>query len=189
MQDEYGRKLINPFQQHDDQGRMIPFYQIGDENDKDQVIVNRNTPGAIRQNKLFVRVSGWDLYTDAEDTIVLDYHGANIYVFKNSIEEDITPANEREYLLLLVGLEDSDFGDTFQGVIGRQNVFETVLDIMDTIDLHKSRIMAETTQLKGAISLYQFMKMCVDKNLVDDPWRFDPYDYDDANYDDIIEEE
>lgn len=191
MEDEYGRKLYNPFVQHDDDGKVVPTYQLGDVNDRDQTIITRNTPGAILQNKLFTRISGWDLYTDIDDTIIIDRHGANIFILRNAIEDDISPANEREYLLLLVGLEgtEEEFEDTFRGVIGRQNVFETVLSIVDVIDLHKSKILAETTKLKGAISLFQFMKMCVDKDLVDNPWRFDPYDYDDANYDDIIEED
>ena len=88
----------------------------------------------------------------------------------------------------MVGLEDGDFEDTFRGIIGRQNVFDTIVELIDLIDLKQSKILAETTQLKGAISLFEFTKMCVDKNLVNNPTGFDPYEYDDVLYDEYSEE-
>ena len=186
MSEYGGRKLIDPLTHYDENGRVIIAHEIGDPS-QDQEIINRWTPGAVAGDKLFKRIGGYDLYTDITDTIVIDRRGANIFIFKDKIEEDITPAAEREYLLLLVGLEDTDFEDTFRGVVGRQNVFETILGIIDLIDLHESKILAETTQLKGAISIYQFMRMCVDKNLVDNPDRFDPYDWEDTVYEDMEE--
>ena len=87
---------------------------------------------------------------------------------------------------MLVGAEDTEFEDTFRGIVGRQNVFDTVVSIVDLIDMHESRILAETTQLKGAITVWQFMKMCIDKDLVENPTGFDPYEYEDVLYEEDI---
>ena len=180
-----GRKLVSPIIEYDEYGRQKAIYQIGEGGDFEEIIT-KNTPQAVRGNQIWTRVGGYDLFTDINNTIIIDKRGANILVLGNKIEDEITPVNEREYLLLLVGAEDTEFEDTFRGIVGRQNVFDTVVGIVDLIDMHESKILAETTQLKGAITVWDFMKMCVDKDLVENPTGFDPYEYEDVLYEEDI---
>lgn len=91
--------------------------------------------------------------------------------------------NEKMYLVLLKGEykdnEAKEYRD-FEWVIGRQNVYEYIRDLIlneeDTcIDIHESKIIAETVNILDAISIYEFMKTF--KDIVLDDTGFDIEEY------------
>ena len=90
--------------------------------------------------------------------------------------KELTPADEREYLLLL-SYYDEKMENTYQGCVGRQNVFDFIKSIIEEIDIERSLILAETVQLKDAINIYDFMKDCILNQTVVNDDGFDIEDY------------
>ena len=97
--------------------------------------------------------------------------------------KELTPPDQRQYLVLLEYYNE-ELQNTYQGFVGRQNVFDYIKSIVEDIDLDKSLILTETVQYKDAINIYDFMKECIISGSVKND---DGFDIDDYNID--IEEE
>lgn len=90
--------------------------------------------------------------------------------------EELSPSEEREYLILMV-YNDDTMDNMYQGMVGRQETFDYIVENADLLDFDKSMIMAECTKLKDMITIYEFTKMCIDQETVENPTGFDPDDY------------
>lgn len=77
----------------------------------------------------------------------------------------------KEYLVLTQNSED---GTTeFQFIIGRSATYEYLKSVIDTIDLDESYVIVETVKIKDRITVYEFLKMCKDRQLFDDDFDVD----------------
>lgn len=171
--------VINgPFVQYAPGEKRNPFVSVNPNNPGDNVrVINKNNLENVVGGFLHLKINEYDLYVPLDDTIVVEERGKNVLVYDKD-DEAVTPANERNYLILCA-TNDGSGGQEYLSIKGRQNVFDTIVAMADVLDFQESIILAETTALKDAISLFEFMKMCVDKELVENHTGFDPYEYGD----------
>ena len=90
--------------------------------------------------------------------------------------KELSPPDKREYLVLL-SYYDESISNTYQGIVGRQNVFDYIKSIVEEINIQESLILAETVEFKNAINIYDFMKECILNNAVKNDDGFDIEDY------------
>ena len=77
----------------------------------------------------------------------------------------------KEYLVLVQYTED---GTTdFQFINGRTATYEYLKSVVDKIDLDESYVIVETVKIKDRITVYEFLKMCKDRQLFDDDFDID----------------
>lgn len=176
-------EYVNPIIEYGP-GPINPIHEIGSGEDN-EIIITKDNPANVRGGKLFCIFKGGFVYTDINDTIVIDPNSNNLYIYHQE-DEELTPADEREYLLLLYYSDDTT---EFRGITGRQVVFDELIALSNDIDFDKSMILAETTKMKDMISIYAFMKLCVDKNLVKNNSGFDPDEYGNFNVGNLEEVE
>lgn len=180
---------INPIHQYAPGEKINPIHHLYEQSEY-RSIITKNNIGNIRGNKLYTRVGGYDIFTSLNDTIIVDTSNRNVIIQREE-EETLTPADERKYLLLLTSNDDSEEGlsNEWFSVIGRQEAFDLIVLFADNIDIQNSYILAETIRMKDAIPVFSFLKMCIDKELVQNPTGFDYSDYATEIFDDIEEEE
>ena len=169
-------EIKGPFVQYKPGEKINPFVSVDPRSPGENVKVLNKINSSVG-NYVYFKADKYDLYVPLNDTIVVDELGRNIVVYDQA-DESLTPANERNYLILCATVDGSG-GQEYLSIKGRQNVFDTIVDMADVLDFQESIILAETTALKDAISLFEFMKMCVDKELVENRTGFDPYEYGD----------
>jgi hypothetical protein len=164
---------INPIIQVDDTtGKIDPIMRQSDINEYQYVITKRDREH-VRADKIFVCINGINIYADIDDAIMVNTINNEVYIYRH---EELAPAEEREYLILLV-YNDENIPYTYQGMVGRQETFDYIVENAEIINFDESKILAETTKLKDMISLYAFVKMCIDQETVKNPTGFDPDDY------------
>lgn len=168
-------KKINPIIKHniDNNGKINPIMDFKDRNEF-QYIITKKDKEHIRGDNLFININGYNIYADIDDAILINTHNKMVYIYHN---EEMSPSEEREYLILLVYSSNNDIEYTYQGIIGRQESFDYIVSHKDILDFDQSKILAENTKMKDMITIYAFMKLCIDKDLVNNPTNFDPEDY------------
>ena len=163
----------NPIIQYDESVKKInPIIKSTDRTDFQYVITKKDRQH-VRGDKICVEVGGFYIYTDIDNAMLVNTRTKEVYIY---YAEELSPSEEREYLILMVYIDD-DMDNAYQGMVGRQETFDYIVENAELLDFDKSMIMAETTKLKDMISIYQFMKMCIDQETVDNPTGFDPDDY------------
>lgn len=163
----------NPIIQYDSSVTKInPIMKATDTN-YFQYIITKKDREHVMGDKLFVEVGGFYVYTDLDNAILVNTKTKEIYIY---YAEELAPSEEREYLILMV-YNDDDMENAYQGMVGRQETFNYIVENAELLDFDKSMIMAETTKLKNMITIYEFVKMCIDQETVENPTGFDPDDY------------
>ena len=97
-------------------------------------------------------------------------------------EKEIKDPEERQYLLLYIASDDKGEDiKSFEFITGRTATYKFIKGIIESLDIHESKVLVETVTLKEIVSVYDFMKHI--SSLLED--NFDIEDY---NYGDGIEE-
>ena len=167
---------INPFIEDEEEikRQQQPFvYLDGRDGDTGVLIITKEDKQYVRGDKLYVKYKGIGIYADIDDAISINTYNDEFYIFRH---DELSPPTDREYLLLLV-YNDESLMDTFLGISGRQDVFDYIVNNAELIDFVESKILAETTKMKDMWTVYKFMKMCIDNEMVENPTGFDPEDY------------
>ena len=164
---------VNPIIQYDESVRKInPLIKSTDRNEFQYVITKKDRQH-VRGDKICVEIGGFYIYTDIDNAMLVNTLTKEVYIY---YAEELSPSEEREYLILMVYLDD-EMENAYQGMVGRQETFDYIVENAELLDFDKSMIMAETTKLKDMITIYEFMKMCIDQETVNNPTGFDPDDY------------
>ena len=167
------QEKINPFIQTDEKN-LSPFVFIdGRDDDPGVLVITKADKQYVKGERLYVKYKGVGIYADIDDAISINTYNDEIYIFRH---DELTPPEDREYLLLLV-YNDETVENSYLGISGRQEVFNFIVNNAEYIDCVESKIMAETTKMKDMWTLYQFAKMCVDNEMVENPTGFDPTEY------------
>ena len=164
---------VNSIIQYDESVRKInPLIKSTDRNEFQYVITKKDRQH-VRGDKICVEIGGFYIYTDIDNAMLVNTLTKEVYIY---YAEELSPSEEREYLILMVYLDD-EMENAYQGMVGRQETFDYIVENAELLDFDKSMIMAETTKLKDMITIYEFMKMCIDQETVNNPTGFDPDDY------------
>ena len=179
---------INPIHQYAPGEKINPIRHVMEQTPTQTIITKKNI-GNVRGNMIYTRLGGYDIYAPLDSVISIDSEQRNVFIFDKE-DNTTSPANERQYLLLFVSQDESEIDD-FMWIMtyGRQEAFNQIVELADVMNLQESLILAETVRLKGAISMYSFVKQCIDKEVVENPTGFDYTDYSTEVFDDIEEEE
>lgn len=154
----------------DDKRNSIHFFE---HNESGEIIISKNDKMCIRGDKLYFKYNDIDIYTELDNVICIDTDNDIIKIMRY---KELSPPDEREYLVLL-SYYDESISNTYQGVVGRQNVFDYIKSIVEDIDINKSIILAETVEFRNAISIYDFMKECILSESVKNDDGFDIEEY------------
>ena len=149
------------------------IYFLGDGTNESEIVITKNDKSYVKGNMLCFNYKGIDIYTDLDNAIYINTDTNTIQIKKY---KELTLPDKREYLLLL-SYHDNKIENTYQGCIGRQNVFDFIKSIVEEIDIEKSLILAETVQLKDAINIYEFMRECILNKTVENDDGFDIEEY------------
>lgn len=84
---------------------------------------------------------------------------------------------EREYLLLLYVTDDSGEYDEqrFEIITGRDATYQYIKDMIDGMDINKSKVVVTDVTLKDALTVYQFMMLMKNKYYTNDTFDIDEY--------------
>lgn len=173
---------MEPFYFMNEGEKVDPFYKINEGN-KHEIIITQNDRQYVRGDQICYEYKGITIFADIEDAIIVNTAMSTISIKKF---KTLSPPEEREYLILLSENSDEEEENRFQGIIGRQETFDYLVSMIDSIDIHKSIILAETTCLRNAISVYKFMNRCITDGLIQNNSGFDIEDF---NYDNEESEE
>ena len=175
--DDPKKKKTNPIIQYDANTKKVSPIMKALERNEFQYVITKNDREHVRGDKLCVEIQGIYFYADIDDAILVNTRTKEIRVYH---PEELDPPEKREYLILMVyndDLEEAGVQNTYQGMVGRQETFDFIIQYAGMLDFDKSMILAETTKMKDMISIYKFMKMCIDQEAVENPTGFDPDDY------------
>ena len=139
----------------------------------DEIIISKNNPMHIKGDKLYYKYKDIDIYADLDNIIYINTSNDIIKIMRY---KELSPPDKREYLVLL-SYYDESISNTYQGIVGRQNVFDYIKSIVEEINIQESLILAETVEFKNAINIYDFMKECILNNAVKNDDGFDIEDY------------
>ena len=90
---------------------------------------------------------------------------------------------EKEYLLLLVDIEDND-ATMFTIVMGRRAAYDYIKEDIKNMDIHKSTILVEGLPLERRVTVYEFMKHIQEKNFFEDSFDIEDYNIGDIESED-----
>ena len=138
-----------------------------------QYVITKKDRQHVRGDKICVEIGGFYIYTDIDNAMLVNTLTKEVYIY---YAEELSPSEEREYLILMVYVDDT-MDNAYQGMVGRQETFDYIVENAELLDFDKSMIMAESTKMKDMITIYEFMKMCIDQDAVDNSTGFDPDDY------------
>lgn len=79
----------------------------------------------------------------------------------------------KEYLLLMEYKETGE--NEYKFIIGRTETYKFIKDIIDELDIDESFVIVESVKIKDRITVYEFMRMCKDRNLFDDDFDINEY--------------
>lgn len=90
---------------------------------------------------------------------------------------------DRKYLLLYYASDEKGEEDikSFEFLTGRTKTYEFIKNIIENIDIYKSKVIVETVTLNEMVTVYEFMKHI--SSLIEDT----SFDIEDYNYGDIEE--
>ncbi len=164
---------VNPIIQYAEGTTKInPIIKASDRTEY-QFVITKKDRQHVRGDKICVELGGFYIYTDIDNAMLVNTLTKEVYIY---YAEELSPSEEREYLILMV-YHDEEMENAYQGMVGRQETFDYIVENAELLDFDKSMIMAETTKLKDMITIYEFMKMCIDQETVNNPTGFDPDDY------------
>lgn len=87
---------------------------------------------------------------------------------------------KRLYVVLYYSYEDGEEVKSFEILTGRTNAREFIKNMIDSIDIHESKILVETVAYEDALTVYQFIKEM-------EVYYQDGFDIEDYNIGDYIE--
>ena len=163
----------NPIIQYDESVKKINPIIKSTDRTPFQFVITKKDRQHVRGDKICVEVGGFYIYTDIDNAMLVNTLTKEVYIY---YPEQLAPSEEREYLILMV-YNDESMDNTYQGMVGRQETFDYLVENAEILDFDRTMIMAETTKLKDMITIYEFMKMCIDQETVKNPTGFDPDDY------------
>ena len=164
--------MSNPISFSDD-WKSKGIYFLGDTNNNSEIVITKNDRAYVRGDQLYFKYKDINIYTDLDNIIYINTKTDIIQIKKY---KELSPPEEREYLILLV-YYDEELPNTYQGFIGRQNVFDYLKSIAEEIDIEQSLILVETVEFKNAINIYEFMKECILNGTVENNDGFDIEEY------------
>lgn len=166
---------INPFIEREGKNENpFVFLDGRDQQDTGVLIITKEERQYVRGEKLYVPYKGINIIADIDDAISINTYNDEIYIFRR---DELTPPEQKEYLLLLV-YNDDGVDDGYQGILGRQEAFDYIVNHAEIIDMNKSMILSETTKMKDMWSVLKFTKMCINNQIVKNDTGFDPKEYD-----------
>ncbi len=104
-------------------------------------------------------------------------------VVKDKPDQNIIKNNPelKEYLLCIAGKDGAD--DTWEMITGRTELYETIKNNIEWIDLERSFVLLSTAKLENRKSIVAFMKYC--ERFFNDSFDIEDYikgDWSEANY-------
>lgn len=157
------KNKTNPliFHENEKDVKQNPIYFMGDDTNSHEILITSDMKDYVRGDKLVVEFNGCTIYADLDQAIFINTASKIVFIREN---KKLTPVEQREYLVLM---NFYDGTTSYQGIQGRQQTFDYLYTIFESIDTHESLILAETVPFKDGISVYDFMKKCVEEELVD----------------------
>lgn len=171
MEDKHIKKHALEFFENELDAKEQAIYTFNNGN-RNEIYIDKNQKEFVKGNQLFVLYKGINIYANLTECILINTQ-TDVVMIKPY--KEITAPEDKAYLILLVVGEDDE--QVFQGVIGRQEAFEYIKQMVEIIDLDESKILSETTTFSEAISVYDFMKNCIVKDVVENPDGFDIDEY------------
>ena len=147
------------------------IYFMGDKSNTHEIVITSDDREYVRGDKLCVTYNGIEIYADLNQIIYINTKNNTVYIKEN---KKLSEPENREYLILLASFDGTN---TYQGILGRQATFDYLKGIIEEIDVDSSMILAETVAFKDSITIYEFMKKCIDEELVQNDDGFDIEDY------------
>lgn len=147
------------------------IYFMGDKSNEEEIVITSDDREYVRGDKLCVEYNGIQIYADLNQVVYINQKTNVIYIKEN---KKLSPPEEREYLVLLSFYNEQN---TFQGIVGRQDTFDYLKSIIETIDIGSSMVLAETVAFKDSITVYEFMKRCIEDGMVQNDDGFDIEEY------------
>lgn len=139
----------------------------------DEIVITKNDKQYIRGSKLCVEFNGIVIYADLDQRIVINRKTNTVYTERI---KQLAPPEEREYVLLIQYYDDYE-SRTYESVVGRQAVFDRIKTMADDINLRSSLVLVETVPIKDSLTVYEFMKKCIEENIVENNDGFDIEEY------------
>ena len=164
-----GKQAIN----FSDNWKTKSIYFLGDETNKHEIVITKKDKSCIRGEQLFYNYKGINIYAELDSIIYIDTKNDIIQIQKH---KELTPPDQREYLVLLVYYDES-LSNSFPGIIGRQNAFDYIKSMIEEINIEESIILTETVEFKDALNIYEFMKECILNGIVENEDGFDVDEY------------
>lgn len=93
---------------------------------------------------------------------------------------------ERKYLVLYYASDEAGGEDikSFEFITGRIATYKFIRNIIESLDIHESKVISESATLGEMISVYEFMKHV--SSLIESTDSFDIEDYNHGDYSDEV---
>ena len=166
------KKEVLRFFEDNENWKPNAIYFMGDESNEHEIVITSDDREYVRGDKLYVQYNDVDIYADLNQVIYINTKTNMVYIKEN---KKLSPPEEREYLVLLSFYEGEQ--NTYQGIVGRQNTFDYLKSIIEAIDIGSSMVLAETVAFKDSITVYDFMKRCIEDDMVQNNDGFDIEEY------------
>jgi hypothetical protein len=138
----------------------------------------------VNGDLLFYEINGVSIYTDLNNVIFVNLETDTMFIRNNgNVSEEINPSDpeKKEYIVLYtdLGYEDNneEFPLRWESFTGRTNVYNAIKANIEVIDIDKSIVLAETVNIKDALSVREFMNYIKNANLIEDDEDFDINEY------------
>ena len=84
---------------------------------------------------------------------------------------------EKEYLILMYLADDNGDEDMqiFEFVIGRTATYQYIKDMIDGLDIEKSKVIVKDVTINDALTVHQFMYLMKEKYYTDDSFNIEDY--------------
>lgn len=95
---------------------------------------------------------------------------------------EVKDPEERKFILLYYTMIDGEEDKSFEEIIGRTKLREFIINMIECLDIHESKILADGVPFDECLTVYEFMKaMEIHYN--------DGFDIEDYNFGDGIDED
>lgn len=154
-----------------------------DINTEDRFAIMRTTAGGkfVRDNMLFYKINGVEIYTDINNIIFVDLENNTLFIkHAKEASEEIEPSDPetKEYILLYTDLgyeEQQDFPLRWEPVQGRINAYESIKSNASVIDIDKSIVLVDNVSLKDSLTVREFVNYLFNADIVDDDFDINEY--------------
>lgn len=165
------KKQAIRFFEEDDKDWNKGIHFLGDS--PDEIVITKNDKQYVKGSKLCVQFNGVTIYADLDQRIIINRKNNTVYMEKI---KQLAPPEEREYVLLIQYYDEYE-SRTYESVVGRQAVFDHIKTMIDDINIRSSLVLVETVPIKDSLTVYEFMKKCIEENIVDNSDGFDIEEY------------